>query len=207
VRNARQGHDAVPPSRRGRLSFFQTSVVLRPKFGCRGFFFLRADPDMDRNTMAAIQIRCSLSTCRQSGRSWRCVVPLAATILLSGCGTNVLYILSEESRVLAKADPLVQSAEELANGLENPVYAAEEFKDRACDFLHEAVLDRLQRNPGFGEQFVSDLTSAVVLLVPIPQVERCAEALEAYSGTVDALSREIDSSATKDLAGIDSDID
>ena len=95
----------------------------------------------------------------------------------------------------------------LIRTFEKPVYAAEEFKDRACGFLHEAVLDHLQRNPGFGEQFVSDLTSVVVLLVPIQQVEHCAEALEAYSGTVDALSREIDRSATSDLAGIDRDID
>jgi len=138
--------------------------------------------------------------------SWRCVVVLAATILLSGCGTNVLYILSEESRVLTEADPLVRSAEELGNGLERPVYAAEEFKDRACDFLHAAVLDRFQRNPGLGEQFVSDLSSAVVLLFPIPRVERCAEALAAYGGTVDALSREIDRSAANTLAGIDSTI-
>jgi hypothetical protein len=131
---------------------------------------------------------------------------LAATILLSGCGTNVLYILSEESRVLTEADPLVRSAEELGNGLERPVYAAEESKDRACDFLHAAVLDRFQRDAGFGEQFVSDLSSAVALLFPIPQVERCAEALQAYSGTVNALSHEIDNSAANALAEIDSAI-
>ena len=127
-------------------------------------------------------------------------------MLLPGCGTNVLYILSEESRVLAEADPMVRSSEELANGLEVPVYAAEEFKDHACEFLHAAVRDRLQRTPGFGEQFVSDLSSVVALVFPVPQVERCAEALEAYSGAVAALSRKIDNSAANALAEIDSDI-
>ena len=102
---------------------------------------------------------------------------------------------------------MVQSSEELANGLEVPVYAAEELKDQACEFLHAAVRDRLQREAGFGEQFVSDLSSAVVLIFPIPQVERCAEALEGYSGAVAALSRKIDNSAANTLAEIDSNID
>jgi hypothetical protein len=128
-------------------------------------------------------------------------------MLLSGCGTNVLYILSEESRLLLEADPMVRSSEELANGLELPVYAAEESKDQACEFLHAAVRDRMQRDPGFGEQFVSDLSSAVALIFPISQVERCAEALEAYSGAVAALSRNIDNSAANALAEINSDID
>jgi hypothetical protein len=126
---------------------------------------------------------------------------------LPGCGTNVLHILSEESRVLMVADPMVRSSEELANGLEVPVYAAEEVKDQACEFLHAAVRDRMQRDPGFGEQFISDLSSAVVLIFPIPQVERCAEALEAYSGAVAALSRNIDNSAANALAEIDGAID
>ncbi len=127
-------------------------------------------------------------------------------MLLPGCGTNVLYILSEEGRVLAEAEPMVRSSEDLANGLEAPVYAAEDFKDQACEFLHAAVRDRMQRDAGFGEQFVSDLSSAVVLIFPIPQVERCAEALEAYRGAVATLSRKIDNSATNALAEIDSDI-
>jgi len=127
-------------------------------------------------------------------------------MLLPGCGTNVLYILSEESRVLMEADPMVRSSEELANGLEVPVYAAEEFKDQACEFLHAAVRDRLQRDAGFGEQFISDLSSALALIFPIPLVERCAEALETYSGAVAALSRKIDNSAANALAEIDSDI-
>lgn len=140
-------------------------------------------------------------------QTWRCVVPLAAVVLLPGCGTNVLYILSEESRLLLEADPMVRYSEELANGLEVPVYAAEEFKDQVCEFLHAAVRDRLQRDARFGEQFVSDLSSAVVLIFPIPQVERCAEALEAYSGAVAALSRNIDNSAANALAEINSEID
>jgi hypothetical protein len=128
-------------------------------------------------------------------------------MLLPGCGTNVLHILSEESRVLMEADPMVRSSEELANGFEVPVYAAEEVKDQACEFLHAAVRDRLQREPGFGEQFISDLSSAVALIFPIPQVERCAEALAAYGGAVTALSRKIDNSAANALAGIDGNID
>lgn len=120
---------------------------------------------------------------------------LALTFLLTGCGTNVMYLLSEESRIMAEADPLVVSAEQAGNGLEMPVYEAEDAKNRACDFLHSAVFDRLQRDPGFFEQFVSDLSSAVVLIVPIAQVEDCAAAFEAYSAAVDNLANSMSDAA------------
>lgn len=141
----------------------------------------------------------------RAGGCWR-FVPLAAAILVSGCGTNVQYLMSEESRVLSEADPVTMAAEELANGLEKPVYAAEQDKDRACEFLHAAALERFQSKPGLGEQFVSDLSSVVVLLFPIPRVERCAEAVGAYGAAVNALSRQIDNSTAGDRAAIDSSI-
>ena len=72
--------------------------------------------------------------------------------------------------------------------LETPVYEAEAAKDDACDFLHHAVFDRCNRDPSFFEQFTSDLSSAIVLMLPIGQVEDCADAFAAYSAAVDTLA-------------------
>jgi hypothetical protein len=122
-------------------------------------------------------------------------IPIALTFLLSGCGTNVMYLLKEESRIVAEADPLLVSAEEAGNGMERQVYEAEAAKDEACDFLHSAVFDRFNRDPGFFEQFVSDFSSAVVLFFPVGQVEDCAEAFATYSAAVDNLANSINSAA------------
>jgi hypothetical protein len=120
---------------------------------------------------------------------------LAVPLLLGGCGTNVNWILAEESRIVAEADPLLQAAEEQGTGLEQPVYAAEDAKAEACAFLHAAAADRMRRDPGFGEQFVSDLSAVVALLLPIRSVERCADSLKSYVRAVEALSDVLGESA------------
>ncbi len=119
---------------------------------------------------------------------FRALPLLALAFLLTGCGTNVMWLLSEESRIMAEADPMVVSAEQAGNGLERPVYEAEDAKNAACGFLHHAVFDRFARDPNFFEQFASDLSSAIVLIVPIAQVEDCAAAFAAYSAAVETLA-------------------
>ena len=126
---------------------------------------------------------------------FRALPLLALTFFLTGCGTNVMWLLSEESRIMAEADPLVVSAEQAGNGLEMPVYEAEDVKNAACDFRHRAVFDRFARDPNFFEQFASDLSSAVVLMLPIAQVEDCAEAFAAYSAAVDSLAASMNDAA------------
>jgi len=126
---------------------------------------------------------------------FRALPLLALTFFLTGCGTNVMWLLSEESRIMAEADPLVVSAEQAGSGLERPVYEAEDSKNAACEFLHSAVFERFSRDPGFFEQFVSDLSSAVVLMVPVGQVEDCAEAFAAYSAAVDDLAATMNDAA------------
>jgi hypothetical protein len=132
---------------------------------------------------------------------FRALPLLALTFFLTGCGTNVMWLLSEESRIMAEADALVVSAEQAGSGLEVPVYEAEDAKNIACDFLHAAVFDRLQRDPGFFEQFVSDLSSAIVLMLPVSRVEECADAFAAYSAAVDTLAASISDAA--ELPGSD----
>jgi hypothetical protein len=111
--------------------------------------------------------------------------------LLGGCGTNVQWLLSEQGRLTPEADRLASAAEPLGTGLEKPVYDAEDTQLDACRFLTEATVERMQQDPTFGQQFVSDLSEVVVLLVPIEPVERCADSIRAYQDSIAQLEREL----------------
>jgi hypothetical protein len=116
---------------------------------------------------------------------------LSLCTALAGCGTNVQYLLAEEGRLTPEADRLATTAESLGSGLEQPVYEAEDAKLEACRFLNEATVSRMENEPSFGEQFVSDLSSVVVLLIPVGQVERCADSLEAYRTSIATLEHKL----------------
>jgi hypothetical protein len=116
---------------------------------------------------------------------------LSFCTLLCGCGTNVQWLLAEEGRLTPEADRLATTAEALGTGIEQPVYAAEDAKLEACRFLNEATVDRIQNEPSLGEQFVSDLSAVIVLLVPVGPVERCADSLKAYRTSIARLESEL----------------
>ena len=116
---------------------------------------------------------------------------LLACAALPGCGTNVQWLLSEEGRLTSEADRLATAAEPLGTGVEDRVYDAEDAKLEACRFLTEATVQRMQQEPTFGEQFVSDLSTVVVLLVPIAPVEDCADALQSYGNTIAELEQQL----------------
>ena len=105
--------------------------------------------------------------------------------LLAGCGTNVRWLLAEQGRLTPEADRLATAAESLGTGIEEPVYDAEDSQLAACRFLTEATVERMQEDdPTFGEQFVSDLSAVIVLLVPIEPVESCADSIKAYRDSI-----------------------
>jgi hypothetical protein len=116
-------------------------------------------------------------------------LPLCA--LLAGCGTNVKWLLAEESRLTPEADRLATAAEAVGTGIEQPVYEAEDAKIEACRFLNEATVEQMQREPTFAEQFVSDLSAVIVLLVPVATVERCADSLDAYRTSIARLQDQL----------------
>lgn len=116
---------------------------------------------------------------------------LAACMILPGCGTNVQWLLAEEGRLTSEADRLATAAETLGTGMEERVYEAEDTKLEACRFLTEATVERMQNEPTFGEQFVSDVSSVLVLLVPIAPVEGCADALQSYRDSIAQLERQL----------------
>jgi hypothetical protein len=111
--------------------------------------------------------------------------------LLAGCGTNVQWLLAEQGRLTPQADRLATAAETLGTGIEQPVYDAEDGQLAACRFLTEATVERMQSDPTFGEQFVSDLSAVIVLLVPVEPVERCADSINAYRDSIAHLEREL----------------
>jgi hypothetical protein len=121
----------------------------------------------------------------------RAVALLLLCSLLGGCGTNVQWLLAEQGRLTPEADRLATAAESLDTGIEKPVYDAEDHQLEACRFLTEATVERMQQDPTFGEQFISDLSAVIVLLVPVAPVERCADSLEAYRDSIAELEREL----------------
>ncbi len=121
----------------------------------------------------------------------RAAVAVAALSVLGGCGTNLVHLLAEDGRLTAEADELLTIAESTGNGLEEPVYAAEDRKLEACKFLNDAAMDQFERDYGFGEQFVSDLSQVIVLIFPVGQVEACAGAFRSYEQAVAELERQL----------------
>jgi hypothetical protein len=112
--------------------------------------------------------------------------------LLAGCGTNVQWLLAEQGRLTPEADRLATAAETVGTGIEQQVYDAEDGQLAACRFLTEATVERMQQGQTtFGEQFVSDLSEVIVLLVPVGPVERCADSIHAYKDSIAQLEREL----------------
>ncbi len=111
--------------------------------------------------------------------------------LLAGCGTNVQWLLTEQGRLTPEADRLARAAEDLGAGIERSVYDAEDRQLVACRLLTEAAVAGMQQKPNFGEQFISNLSAVIVLLVPMDPVESCADSIKAYRDSIAHLAGEL----------------
>ncbi len=115
-------------------------------------------------------------------------IVVALSLLLADCGTDVKRLLDDESRSFWRAERIVTTAEELGLGLENPVFAAESEKLKACGPINDATRERLYEGGwSLVEHFWSDLTQLIVRIVPVESVEECAEAHERYNREVENL--------------------
>lgn len=113
-----------------------------------------------------------------------------ATLLLAGCGTNVRWLVERNGTLTREADWL---AAEAGEGLVEPVLAAESERTAACAEIDHAAMQRLDgEDPTFVEQLLSDLAQVAVLIVPVGDVERCAEAQRHYEAAVAALARRLE---------------
>jgi hypothetical protein len=126
-----------------------------------------------------------------SRTGWPSLALLLICTFLAGCGTNVRWLLTEQGRLTPEADQLTTAAEGLSSGIERPVFDAEDKQLAACQFLTEAAAEAMQQKPSFGEQFVSDLSSVIVLLIPVAPVERCGDSIDKYRDSIARLKREL----------------
>lgn len=133
--------------------------------------------------------RASISRATQTGSAIMALLLVCG--LLSGCGTNVRRLLTEQGELTPEADRLATAAEDRGGGMERPLYDAEDRQLVACQFLTDAVAEGMAQKPSFGQQFVSDLSAVVVLLVPVAPVESCSDAVDAYRDSIAQLEQQL----------------
>ncbi len=120
-------------------------------------------------------------------------IAAALCALLAGCGTDVKDLLEAEGRLWSVTDAILVAAEDLDQGLEEPVYDAESEKQQACEEVNSALGERLYATDvSFSKQFWSDLVRLYVFVVPVGSVEACAAAHERYRRELFALCRDLE---------------
>ena len=114
-------------------------------------------------------------------------------MLLTGCGTDVMGLLNEESRTYWRAERMIAAAEELDPSLLDSLLEAENEKYRACESISTSARERiLEGEFSFSEQFWSNLTQLFVRIFPVTVVESCAEAHERYDKELVALRQHLE---------------
>lgn len=124
---------------------------------------------------------------RNRQRGWAAVLTLFCASMLTACGTDVGWLLTRDSELVAEADKATTAADAVDPDLATPVYDAEDVKRDACQSIYASISDLMQRKPSFGEQLVSDLGLFIAFFVPIDEIERCAEAQAVYAAAIDDL--------------------
>lgn len=119
---------------------------------------------------------------------YRAAAIVAACIPLAACGTDIERLLERDSVLVANADRLAATAEATQPELTTELYDAEDAKRVACEAIYASVAEFMTRPPSFGEELVADIGAFVAYLVPIEEVERCAEAQARYQAAVEALA-------------------
>ncbi len=126
------------------------------------------------------------------GNLYRDAVLALCCLVLAGCGTSIKGLLEEESRLLWQSEPVIAAAEAEGEGREERIYDAEAARHRACEKIIEAVRKQRDEGPGsFAQRFKSDFGQFASALVPIPSVERCAEAQDRYARELADLCRDL----------------
>ena len=134
---------------------------------------------------------------RPGGWAFRLCLLAALTLSLGACGTDIKWLLAKEAQGAWANEDLIREAEsrhaeDPVAGALSQVRAAEDDKFLQCEPIDGAVRARLDRvHLPFFEQFWGDLQLLVSLLVPVPFVERCAEAHESYETAVVRLRHEL----------------
>ncbi len=104
---------------------------------------------------------------------------------LAGCGTDVRELLRDDNQLAWEVEEAVATAEDVGPGLDRDLQSADVTKMEACKEIYEATNARMEREMSgdgltFPEQFFADLRLLFIRLVPVPSVERCADAQDDY---------------------------
>ncbi len=117
---------------------------------------------------------------------------------LTGCGTNIVALLEDDSQLAWQAEEAVQMAEDRSITSTNGYYDAEAEKLQFCQPLYrkaEAQIDLGLRGGGAShlDRFWQDLMLVGALLIPVPEIEECSRAIKRYEAEYSALSDRIGS--------------
>ncbi len=117
---------------------------------------------------------------------------------LTGCGTNIVALLEDDSQLAWEAEEAIQMAEDRNIASTNGYYDAETEKLQFCRPLYrkaEAQIDLGLRGGGASifDRFWGDLMLLGALLLPVPEIEECARAIKRYEAEYSALSDRIGS--------------
>jgi hypothetical protein len=118
------------------------------------------------------------------------------SLSLAACGTNVSALLEEDSRLVWQAEETVQAAEVRSLDAMAAYYQAEAEKLVHCEPLYRKAGAEIDLALHWGgrsifDQFVGDLALLGALLIPVPEVESCARALERFRSEYAAVSDRI----------------
>jgi hypothetical protein len=118
--------------------------------------------------------------------------PAAALCLaLAACGTDIQWLLTRDSALVARADEIAAGAEAIDPELTTEMYDAEDAKRTACQMIYQSISEQMTRRPSFGEELESDLGLFFAYLMPIDEVERCARAQANYRAAVERLQSRV----------------
>ena len=112
---------------------------------------------------------------------------------LTGCGTNIVALLEDDSQLAWQVEEVVRTAEDRNMTPMNGYYDAESQKLQFCHPLYrkaEAQIDLGLRGSGASilDRFWGDLMLLGALLIPVPEIEECARAIKRYESEYSALS-------------------
>ena len=123
--------------------------------------------------------------------------PLLATsaaalcLLLAACGTDIQWLLKRDSALVAKADEIAATAEAIDPELTTEMYDAEDAKRVGCQTIYQSISEQMTQRPSFGEEIESDIGLFVAYVVPIDEIERCAQAQAIYQAAVERLQKRV----------------
>lgn len=147
----------------------------------------------------------TISLAKLLRRPWarvRVAAAVLASLASTACGTDVEWLLERDGLLVSRADKVAARAEAIDPDLTTPMYDAEDAKRVACESIYASIAEQITRPPSFGEELAADAGAFVAYLLPIAEVERCADAQAKYQAAVEALEdRAGTSNSSSELIG------